>query len=102
MADRVTHRLPAPSPVSWVPRSVLEPAPRPSALELSRSVARDAEPPFPMAFSCARMYEEFSVQDASRPNPRQSVSPSDHEPLSENRRRDPRFGVDLDVSLESD
>src|SRR5690349_11115291 len=30
------------------------------------------------------------------------MSPEDREPLSENRRRDPRFGVELDVTLESD
>lgn len=42
------------------------------------------------------------MPDASSRDPRSSVSPSDHEPLSENRRRDPRFGVELDVTLESD
>ena len=42
------------------------------------------------------------MHDASRRDPRQGASPSDHEPLSENRRRDPRFGVELDVTLESD
>jgi uncharacterized protein (TIGR02266 family) len=42
------------------------------------------------------------VPDASKQNQRPSFSPSDREPLSENRRRDPRFGVELDVTLESD
>lgn len=42
------------------------------------------------------------MPDASSPDRSPSVSPSDHEPLSENRRRDPRFGVELDVTLESD
>ena len=42
------------------------------------------------------------MADASRRSPGQSVPPSDREPLSENRRRDPRFGVELDVTLESD
>src|SRR5205814_2401102 len=46
--------------------------------------------------------EESFVHDASSRDPRQSTSPSDREPLSENRRRDPRFGVELDVTLESD
>lgn len=42
------------------------------------------------------------MHDASRKNPGSSVAPSDREPLSENRRREPRYGVELDVTLESD
>lgn len=42
------------------------------------------------------------MADASSRDPRPSFSPSDREPVSENRRRDPRFGVELDVTLESD
>ena len=42
------------------------------------------------------------MSDASGRDQRPSFSPSDREPASENRRRDPRYGVELDVTLESD
>ncbi len=42
------------------------------------------------------------MPDASSRDPSPSFSPSDREPVSENRRQDPRFGVELDVTLESD
>ena len=42
------------------------------------------------------------MASASSRSPGSSVAPSDREPLSENRRRDPRYGVELDVTLESD
>jgi uncharacterized protein (TIGR02266 family) len=42
------------------------------------------------------------VANASSRRPGSSVAPSDREPLSENRRRDPRYGVELDVTLESE
>jgi len=64
--------------------------------------APEIGPLFPIAFISSRIEKESSVHDASRRNPTQSTPPSDREPLSENRRRDPRFGVELDVTLESD